>query len=47
MLDRLPDMQLATGDVVWRTNMNLRGLAALPVTFERVAVAYEQEGGQR
>jgi cytochrome P450 len=38
LLDRLPNMRLATDEVVWRANMNLRGLATLPVTFERNAV---------
>jgi cytochrome P450 len=34
MLSRLPDLQLQPGPVVWRENLGLRGLVALPVTFE-------------
>jgi len=42
MLDRLPNLQLETTDVVWRGNMNLRGLAALPVTFDRAVADHEK-----
>jgi cytochrome P450 len=34
MLRRLPGVQLAPGPLTWRTNLALRGLTALPVTFE-------------
>lgn len=37
MFDRLPNMHLQTNDVEWRANMNLRGLAALPVGFDKTA----------
>jgi pimeloyl-[acyl-carrier protein] synthase len=33
LLRRLPDLQLATDKLTWRTNSGLRGLTALPVTF--------------
>lgn len=33
MLRRLPDLRLEPGPLVWRTNLGLRGLTALPVTF--------------
>ncbi len=35
LLNRLPNMHLESTEVVWRTNMNLRGLAALPVAFDK------------
>ena len=34
MLRRLPDLALAPGPLVWRRNLGLRGLEALPVTFK-------------
>jgi pimeloyl-[acyl-carrier protein] synthase len=40
ILDRLPNLQLDTTDVVWRANMNLRGLATLPVVFDRPVLAH-------
>lgn len=33
MLRRLPDLTLGPAALVWRTNLGLRGLTALPVTF--------------
>ncbi len=33
MLERMPDLKLAPEPLVWRTNLGLRGLTALPVTF--------------
>ena len=33
LLRRLPNMQLATEELTWRTNSGLRGLTSLPVTF--------------
>lgn len=33
ILRRLPDLALAPGPLVWRSNSGLRGLTALPVTF--------------
>jgi pimeloyl-[acyl-carrier protein] synthase len=33
ILRRLPDLQLGPGPLTWRTNLALRGLTALPVTF--------------
>jgi cytochrome P450 len=33
MLRRMPNLQLAPGPLTWRTNMGLRGLTALNVTF--------------
>jgi pimeloyl-[acyl-carrier protein] synthase len=35
LLRRLPDLQLATDALTWRTNSGLRGLTALPVTFSK------------
>lgn len=35
LLDRLSHPQLKSDEVVWRANINLRGLAALPVIFDR------------
>jgi len=35
ILRRLPNLQVATGKLGWRTNLGLRGLTALPLTFER------------
>ena len=35
MLSRMPDLALEPGPLVWRTNLGLRGLKALPVTFRR------------
>jgi cytochrome P450 len=34
LLRRLPDLALEPGPLVWRRNLGLRGLEALPVTFE-------------
>jgi hypothetical protein len=34
LLRRLPDLALEPGPLVWRPNLGLRGLEALPVTFE-------------
>jgi cytochrome P450 len=33
MLRRLPNLRLEPGPLVWRPNLGLRGLIALPVTF--------------
>jgi hypothetical protein len=33
LLRRLPGLSLEPGPLVWRTNLGLRGLTALPVTF--------------
>jgi hypothetical protein len=33
LLRRLPDLALEPGPLVWRQNLGLRGLTALPVTF--------------
>jgi cytochrome P450 len=33
ILDTLPDMSLATGDLEWNPNLTLRGLKSLPVVF--------------
>ena len=33
LLRRLPNLQLATEELTWRTNSGLRGLTALPVKF--------------
>jgi cytochrome P450 len=33
MLRRLPELQLVPGSQTWRSNLGLRGLVALPVTF--------------
>jgi len=33
LLRRMPDLALADGPLEWRTNLGLRGLTALPVTF--------------
>jgi pimeloyl-[acyl-carrier protein] synthase len=33
LLRRLPDLRLASGPLVWRHNLGLRGLTALPVAF--------------
>jgi cytochrome P450 len=33
LLRRLPNIQLAPGSLGWRTNLGLRGLTALPLTF--------------
>jgi hypothetical protein len=35
MLRRLPDLALEGGPLTWRSNMGLRGLTALPITFGR------------
>jgi cytochrome P450 len=34
MLRRFPNLTLETGPLTWRSNLGLRGLVALPVTFE-------------
>jgi cytochrome P450 len=33
LLRRLPDLRLEPGPITWRSNLGLRGLTALPVTF--------------
>ena len=33
LLRRLPNLRLAPGTITWRSNLGLRGLTALPVTF--------------
>jgi cytochrome P450 len=33
LIRRFPDLRLLPGPLVWRTNLGLRGLTALPVTF--------------
>ena len=35
MLRRLPNLRLEAGPLVWRENLGLRGLTALPVAFDR------------
>ncbi|MDQ2741199.1 MAG: cytochrome P450 [Chloroflexota bacterium] len=35
LLQRLPQLRLEPGPVVWRENLGLRGLTALPVAFDR------------
>jgi pimeloyl-[acyl-carrier protein] synthase len=35
LLRRLPNLQLAIGELTWRNNSGLRGLTALPVTFSK------------
>ena len=37
MLRRLPNLRLEPGRLVWRENLGLRGLTALPVAFDRPA----------
>ena len=37
MLRRLPELALAPGPLVWRSNLGLRGLTQLPLTFARTA----------
>jgi cytochrome P450 len=37
LLRRLPDLALEPGPLTWRTNLGLRGLRALPLTFGQVA----------
>ena len=37
MLRRLPNLKLGPGRLVWRENLGLRGLTALPVAFDRPA----------
>lgn len=39
IVTRLPDLVLETTDLVWRDNLGLRGLTALPLTFARNPVA--------
>lgn len=39
IVGRLPDLQLQPGPLVWRNNLGLRGLTALPVTFRAANVA--------
>jgi hypothetical protein len=34
LLRRLPGLRLAPGPITWRSNLGLRGLAALPVSFQ-------------
>jgi len=33
IVNRLPDLALEPGPLVWRENLGLRGLTSLPVTF--------------
>jgi pimeloyl-[acyl-carrier protein] synthase len=33
ILLRLPDLELEPGRLIWRNNLGLRGLTALPVRF--------------
>ena len=33
VLSRMPDLRLKPGPIVWRENLGLRGLKALPVAF--------------
>jgi pimeloyl-[acyl-carrier protein] synthase len=35
LLRRMPELALEPGPLVWRTNLGLRGLTALPITFRR------------
>jgi cytochrome P450 len=37
LLRRLPDLELVPGPLTWRTNLGLRGLRGLPLTFRRPA----------
>ena len=37
MLRRLPDLRLEPGPLVWRTNLGLRGLTTLRVSFGAAA----------
>ena len=37
MLRRLPNLRVEPGRLVWRENLGLRGLTALPVAFDRPA----------
>jgi len=37
LLSRLPDLQVASNRLVWRQNLGLRGLEALPVTFTKAS----------
>jgi pimeloyl-[acyl-carrier protein] synthase len=37
LLRRMPELALEPGPLVWRTNLGLRGLTALPITFRRGA----------
>ena len=39
MLRRMTDLALEPGPLVWRTNLGLRGLTALPVTFQAATTA--------
>jgi hypothetical protein len=39
MLRRMTDLALEPGPLVWRTNLGLRGLTALPVTFKAATTA--------
>ena len=39
LLRRLPDPALTTGPLVWRQNLGLRGLTALPILFTPTKVA--------
>jgi len=38
LLRRLPELQLEPGPLVWRQNLGLRGLTALPVAFGAAGV---------
>src|SRR5215831_12789496 len=39
VLQRMPDLRLKPGPIVWRDNLGLRGLKALPVTFSHPPAA--------
>jgi hypothetical protein len=39
VLSRLPELQLQSGPVMWRENLGLRGLVALPVTFKSTVLS--------
>ena len=43
LLRRLPGLSLEPGRLVWRTNLGLRGLTALPVTFGKTAASKREE----
>src|SRR5437867_8137477 len=43
LLRRLPDLSFEPGPLVWRTNLGLRGLTALPVTFGKNGSSKREE----
>ena len=45
MLRRLPNLTLEPGPLVWRTNLGLRGLTALPLKFDIPQVARTASSG--